>query len=135
MSFADERKAIETRFAANFTALPVQYENQRFAMPATGGWARLTIRNAGAGQISTGSSPLHRYAGVILADVFMPEETGSQAARTHADTIEAIFRRAQFSSGSSGTILCRTPSITTVGVADGWFQVQVSVPFQRDRIF
>ena len=135
MSFADERRAIENRFSANFSALPVQFENVRWNNPATGGYVRFTIRNSGGAQISTGQSPLHRYAGVIIADIFMPEESGTNAARAHADTIEAIFRRAQFSAGSSGTILCRTPSITVVGIVDGYLQISVSVPFQRDKIY
>jgi hypothetical protein len=135
MSFADERRAIEARFAANFSTLPVAYENVPFAQPASGGFVRLTIRPAGARQASTGSSPLQRYAGLIVADIFVPENTGTATARAHADTVEAIFRQAQFSAGNSGTITCRTPSIEAVGVRDGWFQLSVSVPYQRDRIF
>ena len=135
MSFADERQAIETRFALNFTALPIRYEGQRFEMPSAGGFVALKIRNGTGRQISTGSPPLHRYTGTIVVDVFVPEDTGTATARIHADKIDQIFRRAQFSAGNSGTILCRTPSISTVGVDSGWFQLSVNVPYQRDSIF
>ncbi len=134
MSFADTRQAIESRFAANFTALPVWYEGAPFDPPKTG-YVRLTILGGDGAQISTGASPLHRYAGVIMIDVFMPEETGTATGWAHCDTIEAIFRKVQFSAGNSGTILCRTPSARTLPAESGWQPFQVSVPFQRDRIF
>jgi hypothetical protein len=132
MSFVEERRAIENRFAANFTALPVWYENVPFEPPTSGGYVRFTIRNGTGEQASMNQTPLHRYAGVIIADIFVPEHTGTATARTHADAIEAIFRRAQFTANTGGTILCRTPTITTLGVTDGWFQISVSVAFQRD---
>jgi len=135
MSFADERQAIEARLAANFDALPVKYENQRFEMPPSGGFAAVKIRPGGGRQVSTGSRPLHRYIGDIVIDVFMPENMGTASPRTYADAIEAIFRRAQFSAGNSGTITCKTPAITDVDAADGWFQMSVTIPYQRDRIF
>jgi len=135
MSYADERRAIETRLDSNFTALPIKYEGQRFQMPSSGGFVALTIRNGSGQQISTGSPPLHRYTGTIVVDVFVPEDTGTATARMHADTIDDIFRRAQFSAGSNGTISCRTPSISTVGVESGWFRLSVNIPYQRDCIF
>ena len=135
MSFADERRAIEARFASNFSALTVKYENQRFTPPKTEPWVALTILPGQGRQASIGSAPLNRYPGVIQVDIHVPENSGTQTARTHADTIEAIFRNVQFSAGSSGTISTRTPFITTRGITDGWYTLTVSVNYQRDKIF
>lgn len=132
MSFSDERRAIETRLADNFSALPIWYENQKFDIPAGTPWVKITILNGAGRQASINSSPLQRYVGVIQIDVFVKQDSGTATARTHADTIEAIFRNAQFSAGSSGTITCRTPSITPVPDQDEWYQLSVSVSYHRD---
>jgi hypothetical protein len=138
MSFADERRAIEQRFEDNFTALAasrIKYENQRFTQPTEGAWVALTILTGDGIQASINTSPLNRYPGVIQIDIRVPEDTGTATARTHADTIEAIFRNQQFSAAASGIIKTRTPSITTRGVIDGWYTLTVSVPYIRDKIF
>ncbi len=134
MSFADERRAIEGRLADNFATLPIRFENVPFEQPHDAGFVSLSIRPGQARQASTGPNPLHRYTGTIQVDVFVPEDTGTQAARAHADTLEAIFRGAQFTAGASGTITCRTPRLETPMARDGWFQLSLRVPYQRDRL-
>lgn len=133
MSFANERAAIESRFAANWTTTRIKYENTQFEQPKTA-WVALFILNGDGQQISLGLSPnpLHRYVGVIMVQIFLPESSGTQTGRAYADTIASVFRRAQFSNGSSGTITCRTPSISPGNLRDGWFQINVTCPFQRD---
>lgn len=131
MSFADERAAIEARFAANWSTTRVKYENTQFEQPRTA-WVALFILNGDGRAISIGNDPLHRYAGVISVQVHVPESSGTQTGRAYADTIAAIFRNRQFSNGSSGTITCRVPSIGIPVVRDGWYQINVTCPYQRD---
>ncbi len=133
MSFADERAAIEGRFAANWSATTVKYENIPFTVPATS-WVALTIRSGVGNQISLGNSPLHRYQGVVFVDIFAPPEGGTEAAKTLADTAEAIFRNASFNQGNSGQLLFRTPYLNVVGERNGWFQLSLTCPYHRDRI-
>lgn len=134
MSFADERQAFETRFAAGFTALPIKFQNVPFVQPATP-WVAFHVKPGEGRQVSTNSRPLYRYAGIVQIDINVPEQSGTAAARGYADTIEALFRNVQFSAGSSGTITCRAPYITDRGVVDGWYVLSVTVPYQRDKIF
>lgn len=131
MSFADERAAIEARFAANWSSTRVKYENTQFEQPRTA-WVALYILNGEGKQISLGDDPLHRYAGVIMVQIHVPESSGTQTGRAYADTIAAIFRRQQFSNGSSGTITCRTPYISSIAGRDGWYQINLACPYQRD---
>lgn len=131
--FAAERQAIESRLAANFTAIPIQFEN----VPAPASkdpYCALFIRRGDGHQISLGPSPqLQRWAGLIIVQVFVPEDTGTQEIATHADNIAAVFNRQEFSSGASGLIRCRVAKVETIGVRNGWFQQNVTIPYSRDK--
>jgi len=132
MSFADERKAIESRMAAAWTTTPIRWENVPFAATSTP-YVALFILDGEGNQVSLGSPALRRWVGIIVVQIFVQQDTGTQLARSYADTIGAIFDRAQFSSGNSGMIRCQTPSINNVGVTNGWNQINVTVPFIRDK--
>ncbi len=134
-AFDDERRAFEARLAANFTALPIRYENVPFNQPTTG-WVAITVIPAGGDRISVGTTvKRHRYLGNLQIDIFVPEDSGTSTARGHADTIEAIFRDQQFSAGVSGTITCRTPTYVTGGVENGYYRAILTTPYQRDKNF
>jgi hypothetical protein len=101
----------------------------------TGEHVALYILTGAGGQVSVGSTPLHRFAGYIVVQVAVKEQTGTDAARQHAETAAGIFRNAEFSSGGSGLIRCRTPHIQPIGVQDGWFLMNVNVPYIRDKTY
>lgn len=130
--FADERKAIEGRLKAAWTTTPIRFEGVPFQEVLTA-YVALFILDGQGLQISLGTPALRRWAGIITVQIFTPEDTGTQTGRAYADTIGAIFDRAQFSSGSSGTIRCRIPTLTQVGVTNGWQQMNVTIPFIRDK--
>lgn len=131
-SFADERAAIEKRLKDNWTTTPIAFDNVGFR-PEDSAYVAIFIQNAAATQIElTGVTPRHRYTGLISIQIFTDVNTGSQTAREYADTIAAIFRNKRFSSGDSGTIICRSPNVQRVGVVDGRFQLNLTVPYYRD---
>lgn len=134
--FADERNAIESRFTTNYAAAtPVQYENIDFAQPSEAAWVSLRILSGDGNQVSIGTArQVDRFAGIIQVDIYTPENGGTNAARVIGDSVFTIFNRAQFSTGDSGTITCRTPGYRSLGVANGWYHAVVSVAYQRDRI-
>lgn len=132
MSWEAERNAIESRLAANWTTTPIRYENVPFR-ETVGPYIALFILDGEGEQISLGTPALRRWPGVIKIQVFVPQDTGTKLARTYADILGILFDRAQFSSGNSGTIRCRVPSILHVGVTNGWDQINVTIPFVRDR--
>lgn len=134
MSFADERRAIERQFADNYAGTDVEYENTPLKQPSTA-FVSLKILSGEGRQVSVGAArSLHRYAGVVQVDIFIPPDGGTDQARTIADTVEAVFRSKQISAGSSGTITFRTPSYIPRGVDKGWYHAVVSVVYQRDRL-
>lgn len=131
-SFADERAAIEKRMKDNWTTTPVVFDNVGFR-PTDSAYVAIFIQNASATQIElTGATPRHRYTGLISIQIFTDANSGSNTARTYADSIAAIFRNQTFSSGSSGTIVCRSPNVQRVGVVEGRYQLNLTVPYFRD---
>lgn len=135
MSFADERQAVEKRLSDNWTTTSIAFENVPFSEPANGRYLSVHVLTGQGTQQDISTSPRHRYEGLIQVRVVVPANEGTELAKTYADTISALFRSVSFSAGSSGTILCRTPSIQSLGIQDGQFTVVISVPYQRDVIF
>lgn len=137
MSFADERKAIETRMAqawqgSAYSAVPVLYQNDGKKPPNNAPYLVLWIKTGEGQQITLGSNPTDRYAGLIIVDVLVPEGSGSNEAKLMADFVSATFKRASFSSGASGLIRCRVPYLDALGAKHGWERFQLSVPYDRD---
>ena len=109
----DSRIAIESRLATGWTTTPIRYWSSGvpFEPPATA-YIALQIEEFQAEQITLGNTPqVHRYFGMITIQVLVPERQGAKTAAGYCDTLDDLFRRAQFSSGNSGVITCRTPQL------------------------
>jgi hypothetical protein len=134
MSFADTRAAFEARLAANWSTTPITWENVE-PPERTSAYIAPFLLDGEANQVSLGTSPRHRHAGVFVMQIFVPEASGTQTARAYADTLAAVFRGQQFSAGSSGLITCRSPSLRSIGARGGWCQFNVVVPWHRDLVY
>lgn len=130
--FADFAKAIESRLQTNWTTTPIKFESVPFREMADA-YVALFIRDGEGNQISLGTPALRRWPGIVIIQVLVKEDTSTRVARGYADTIAAIFDRVQFSVDGSGTITCATPSIQIIGTRDGYFQLNVTVPYHRDK--
>jgi len=133
MSLEDERRAIEGRFSANYSATPIQYENVPLNEQVTDAWVALFIRHGDSEQVSIGDNPWFRDVSVIMLQMFNPKNKGTARLKQLADLIVPIWRRAEFSLDDSGLIRCRAPSVVEVGVQGDWFQANVEVPYIRDE--
>lgn len=140
MSFADERTAIENLFSTGWAltahaSVPIVYDNfdETFSGEADP-WIRLTIKPGDSAQISLGSSPYCRYAGVVTVQVFVRVNTGTVLIRTLAEAVANILRREETLSGESGVISFTIPRLVNVGVENGWFQMNVITNYKRDKI-
>ena len=135
--FADSERAIQSRVVTEWAdATPVKWPNVDFAQPKGTPWIAVHIQDAGAvkGAIGSGTGSLERYAGVLICQVFAPEDTGTAIAKGLADDFAALFKDIQISSGSSGTITFDLPSFREIGtVESGLYQINVNCPFRRDR--
>lgn len=129
MGFFTERQLIENRLSDNWNTTGIRFENVPFVIPTNGdAWISLAIVNGTSYQIDL--IGLHRHFSIIIISVFVPDNTGTATIRSHADTIAAIYRNKCF-----GGIICRSPSIEIVGSAENWYQVNVVIPYQMDKIY
>lgn len=129
MTFTAENIAIEQKFYAVWSSrTPIDWDNIDYE-PVTGtAWVRFRILDGFGQQMSTGAVPLHRNSGIIDIAIFVPQGTGTDVAKGHADFAAAIFR-----GWSSGGVTCRSPYIMRGGDVSGWHQINVTVPFFRDE--
>lgn len=129
MSYSDEAKYIEQRFATNWgSTTPVRYENADFDPPAASAWVELRVVSGPSVKLNIESAALRRYVGIISINIYVPANTGTRTARGYIDTAAAIFKGATFNG-----IVCRDPRVTVLGERDGWFIINLSTEFQRDE--
>ena len=138
--FAAFEQAIQERMVAEWAAgpyasIPVVYDNlvggfERGMAP----WIALTLQEGDGDRVSLPPMPIERFTGVISAQIFVRKNTGTRMARHYGDAVAEIFRWKQFEVEGSGQITTKTPSIVHVGESDGWYQINVSIPYERDRV-
>lgn len=132
--FEDEAKAIEIRLTTNWTTTPIRYVNAPFK-ETDQPYVALFVLDGDGHQISLGPVALRRWVGIIVIQIFVPQDSGSRVAKTYATTLAAIFDRVEFSTDASGLIRCRVPALREVGIINGWYQLNVEVPFIRDKTY
>lgn len=129
MTATAENIAIEQRFNTVWISrTPIDWDNVHYIPIPETAWVRFRILGGFGQQMSTGAVPLHRNTGIIDIAIFVPLGSGTDVSKGHADFAMNIFRGWQ-----SGGITCRTPYVTRAGEANGWYQVNVTVPFFRDE--
>lgn len=137
-TFQEERQAIETRFNNCFdnSIVPVQYDNVSFLKNGdnvlsdsskTNEWVRLSIIGADSTMQEVGSTRT-RFTGLIVNNVFVRENTGSNKARMIADELFNVFHGANFEG-----IQCYSTTITQTPPSEGWFQMTLETEYYWDR--
>jgi len=137
MSEVTARKLIEARLATYAGAHEVYWVNtiEQADITASAGYIVASYRSADAFMAETnGSGGTFRHPGLLIASVFSPRGTGEGAGLTVADTIAALFRGKQDTSGTT-KVVYRSPRIRDVGASGDWYQWDVEVPFERDTAF
>lgn len=140
MSYDDTRVAITSHFATNwaasaYSAVPVWYPNQSFNQ-TNQDYVALTIVGTGGDAISIGSpdAVLDRYSGYVQTDIVVSENTGESTALKMADVAAAIFRRAELSHGSSGSITFRVENEPVRQAVSGKYRIILRHTYERDII-
>ena len=109
---------------------PIAWPNVPFT-PPSGPWVRFNVLDGEGSWRSIGSpgSNLVGYVGAVVIQIFVPLLSGESTARDYADAAAEIFQ-GQVISGirfSPATV-----HILNTSLADGWHQINVSIPFRRD---
>lgn len=137
MTFSVAVKDIESRFQSIWgsTTRWTTDGDVSFTPPTNAAWVRLNVRSSESEQVSLGNTPRFRHYGVIIFQVFVPitkQGFGARTAYSHADTIAGAFRNVNF---GSPVIYCRAPNAINIGERDGWYQVNLEVPYYWDEDF
>lgn len=134
MGYKGEFETLAGVFEAGWNgATPIAWGNLDFT-PVTplAPWVRFSVLPGEAFHATAGApgANIVRHPGLITVQVFVPLNSGSVEALGLADDVAEIFR-----GYSSVGIRCGAPWITHVGGAgdDGWYQVNVNIPFVRDE--
>lgn len=107
--------------------LPTQYDNAPFEEPETGPWCRFQVL-PGQTERSTIGLPMYRHAGVSIAQVFTPIETGTRTALVVIYHVNAWFRDKDIVG-----LKHLTPYLTRVGSDGAWWQDNIIIPYQVDE--
>lgn len=130
--FKDQHDQLRARFNSQFSSLPIAWPNVSFTPPEPkSAWVRFNVIDGEQKQTSIGNTTNnHRNVGLVVIQIFTPDNEGDSLALTTADTIAAIFRN-----WCGTTVHCRASSVKVIGPDGlGWFQVNVTTPFQRDEL-
>lgn len=136
MTFDEFRAFAETKIQTDWTATPIEFENAtesdalKAAKDSKTPWIRFTIRDGGGELITVGSdSRLDRFVGLLIIQIFVAQKTGTGQARRYADQLSGFWK------GYAGQpcVQILTPSINVIGENEGWFQINVNIPFQNDE--
>ena len=139
MSFAEERRIIETHFANHFdtSLVPVAYDNMSVLKAGNNiikdfntvdAWCRLTIQGAGVEFVDLGGN-IDRYQGLIIVNIFTKGSTGSNKARQIADELKPVFNRVILNN-----IMTNPTEIVTTPSANGWYQLTMTTEYYRDVV-
>ena len=109
---------------------PIAWPNVNFT-PPSGPWVRFNVLDGEGSWRSIGSpgNNLAGYVGVVVIQIFVPLLSGESTARDLADAAAAIFQ-GQVIDGIR--LAVPTIQVLNTSLADGWHQINVSVPFRRN---
>ena len=132
MGWASERKAIETRLTTNWTTTPIKFDGVPFE-ETRNPYLACTVVSGDRNPIDLSNTGTVRSIALVIVQIFIPADTGMALAKTYADSIAAIFDRAQFFTDDGDLISCQVARAEYAGHADGWGQFNVTVPYTRDE--
>lgn len=133
MSYEQNRKDIESFFVANFSGVSsdkIAWDNSEFTIPLDGSeWVRVSIQNTNSSYVSFGPNSRIRRNGILFVQIFGPENSETVTINQIIDNVTDVFE-----TNLLAGVVFQSPNVNELGVNEGWFQVNVSVPFYFDDI-
>lgn len=124
MSLDGDRQVVEELLEDNWSTTDIAWDGVEYSPTPGTSWVRLTVL-PGEDQFLTLDN--YRQVGLVIIQIFTPENQGSTTARGYADTITGIFRNVK----QSG-VLFRMPTTSRHGISEGWYQMNISIPYWRE---
>ena len=121
--------------------IPVIYENTpqlpygdaREAQDNKTPWFRCCVLRGSGQAVSSGEIVIRRYTGMCILNVFLEQGHGTRTGWGWVENIiDHILDKAYGKETRVTHLLVRTPSPTIIGQSEGWYQINLSIPFQFD---
>jgi hypothetical protein len=133
MSYSDEHAQLRARMkeTADGLGIVVAWPNTNFKPNPTKTWFQFWIVNGASQQMSIGASQKdHRFPGIVVVQIFSVMGKGDGEGTRLADSVASAFRN-----WCGTTVRCKEASIKAIGPdGNGWYQINVSIPFHRDEL-
>jgi hypothetical protein len=134
MSIATARNAIHSKFNTEWAGqTPIAWDGVEFTKPATA-WVRIHVDGNTSAQAGFGDGVLHRQSGLIFVQVFIPANTGTADADSYAQDAADALQYKRLTRSGERPVRTWGATIRTIGHRDGWFQVNVEIPFDYDEV-
>lgn len=99
--------------------------NRNFTPPKTGVWIRVSVVGGINHIACMNDKPCVREVGTLIIQLFDRENTGTAELKRHADSLAR-----HLSCYKAERLELLAPSIINAGVSDGFYQINVSVPYR-----
>ena len=131
------RSLLETAFAAGWAStgggVKVVLENDSTPDGADR-WLRFTLRWVSGARRNLGQPHVERQRGCVILQIFTPQGEGTKGNDTLLDKASDILREIQLT-GDGIQLTTETPQPVTVGTRDDFFQQNLLVFFDADKVF
>lgn len=124
-------RELRTRYINGWTPPPTEYPNESFVKPNGVIWARFKTELGQESQMDIGdTAKTFRTLGVVMVQLFAPQDQGSVALLQMADDLAEVFRN-----WYGATVACGSATIKDIGTDSfGWYQVNIVIPFKSDAL-
>ena len=96
-------------------------------------WFRCCVRQGSGRAVSSGLTVVRRYTGMCILNMFLEQGQGTRTGWGWVENIiDHILDKAYGKETRVTHLLVRTPSPTIIGQSEGWYQINLSIPFQFD---
>lgn len=103
--------------------------NRNFIPPKVGVWIRPTILGGVNSIACIADKPCIREVGTLIIQLFDRENTGTAELKKYADSL-AQYLGCQL----LGQLELLAPSVIHVGITDGFYQINVSIPYRYNSV-
>lgn len=130
MSYTAIYQEMRKKYEALVPTLLTEFPNEDFNKPDGDNWARFTLLMGNEICLSIGSTVKdYRNPGVLIVQLFAPQDMGAVALSEIGDTIADGFRN-----WCGTTVNCSTSTSKIIGNDGfGWFQINAVVSFHADK--
>lgn len=128
------RRVVENRFKLQWAnATPIKWDGVPFIEPTGRAWVALFLLDGDSTQVTLETTPRYRDVGVVVNQIFAPQDGGTQEARRLSALAAAVWRGWTAQVGAAGWLWLRAPSLARVGESEGWLQFNVTCGYRFDR--